>query len=197
MTAKTRVPAGAAVLQEDVTEAIAAAAFAELAEVGYGRLSIEAVARRAGVGKTAVYRRWPAKSAMVIDLVTQVAVRAADTPDTGTLHGDVVAYLEITRDALDHPLVARIAPDLLAEAHRNPELAEALATGVGGARRERVAAILHRAVARGELPADTDVALGLDLLAGPLYWRTAIVREPTGPDYVRRLADKVVAALAA
>jgi AcrR family transcriptional regulator len=56
-----RAPAGAAVLRGDITAAIRNAVMHELAEVGYGRLSIEAVARRAGVGKTAIYRRWSNK----------------------------------------------------------------------------------------------------------------------------------------
>ncbi|YCK39945.1 TetR/AcrR family transcriptional regulator [Actinomadura sp. ATCC 39365] len=193
----TRKPAGAAVLQQDVTDAIATAAFAELAETGYGRLSIESVARRAGVGKTAVYRRWSSKQAMVMDLITQVAVRAADTPDTGTLRGDVLAFLTITDQALRHPLVARIVPDMFAEATRSPEVAVVLREQVGGARRNKVAAILYRAIERGELPADIDIELGLDLLAGPLYWGVNISQAPPSPERTQRLADKIIAALAA
>ena len=60
-TEKRRVPAGAAVLRDDNTTAIRGAVLEELAAVGYGRLSIEAVARRAGVSKTAIYRRWRSK----------------------------------------------------------------------------------------------------------------------------------------
>ena len=65
------MPTGAAVLRGHITEAIRHAAAAELASVGYGRLSIEAVARRAGVAKTAVYRRWGSKLDMVLELVTE------------------------------------------------------------------------------------------------------------------------------
>src|SRR5688572_31564530 len=68
-----RAPAGAAVLRGEITEAIRGALMQELAEVGYGRLSIEAVARRAGVGKTAVYRRWNSKLEMVLEIVSTVA----------------------------------------------------------------------------------------------------------------------------
>lgn len=67
-------PAGAAVLRQDVTEAIRAAVLEELAAVGFARMSIEAVARRAGVGKTAVYRRWKSKLHLVLDLVGAFAV---------------------------------------------------------------------------------------------------------------------------
>src|SRR4029450_9476488 len=71
-TAK-RAPAGAAVLRGDITVAIRNAVMQELAEVGYGRLSIEAVARRAGVGKTAIYRRWRNKLEMVLETISAVA----------------------------------------------------------------------------------------------------------------------------
>lgn len=193
----TRTPAGAAVLQQDVTDAITAAVFAELAETGYARLSIEGVARRAGVGKTAVYRRWAGKKEMVLDLVAEYAVRTADTPDTGTLRGDVLAYLDATDRALRHPLTARIVPDLFAEAARTPELAAFLRERVAAARRDTVAGILRRAVERGELPGGTDVDLGLDLLAGPLYWRAAVLGAPADAKRLARLADKITAALAA
>jgi len=78
-------PAGAAVLQESVTSAILRAAFAEMAESGYARMSMDAVARRAGVGKAAIYRRWSSKQEMVVALTAQIGVPLADTADTGSL----------------------------------------------------------------------------------------------------------------
>ncbi|MFI7462351.1 TetR/AcrR family transcriptional regulator [Nonomuraea sp. NPDC049646] len=190
-------PPGGPVLQDAVTEAIRAAFFEELAEAGYGRLSLEAVARRAGSGKAAIYRRWKSKEAMTIDLVTQVATTAADTPDTGTLRGDVLAFLTATDAALRHPLASRIVPDLLAAGAHHPNIAASLRDKVAGTRREKVAGILRRAMERGELPPGTDLELGLDLLAGPLYWSTTVRRAPLDPARLARLADKVVAALAA
>ncbi|NEE30970.1 helix-turn-helix transcriptional regulator, partial [Streptomyces sp. SID7982] len=77
---RRRAPAGAAVLREDVTDAIRAAVFEELAAVGFARMSIEGIARRAGVGKTAVYRRWKSKLALVLDLVAAVAAQGMPAP---------------------------------------------------------------------------------------------------------------------
>jgi AcrR family transcriptional regulator len=193
----TRKPAGAALPRPGVTRAIAAATFAELAEAGYGRLSIEAVARRAGVGKTAIYRRWPSKHAMVFDLIGRAAVHVADAPDTGTLRGDVLAFLTGADQALRHPLLSRIVPDLLAEASRDPRTAEILERRVGEVRRQRVAQILHRAIERGELPDDTDIDLGLNFLAGPVYLRVAINRAEPDPERLNRMTDKIIAALRA
>lgn len=100
---RTRKPAGAAVMQPQVTAAIRTAAFEELADVGYGKLSMEAVARRAGVSKPTLYRRWPGKEQLVLSLVAEVAVDAADTPDTGSLRGDIRAFLEAAAAGLTHP----------------------------------------------------------------------------------------------
>src|SRR5260370_17176789 len=106
---------GGPVLQTEVTDAITNAFFEELAEVGYGRLSIDAVARRAGVGKAAIYRRWKSKLDITVALISKVAVGAIDVPDTGTLHDDVREYLNRGREALTHRLATKIIPDLLAD----------------------------------------------------------------------------------
>lgn len=193
-----RPPAGAAALREDVTAAITAAAFEELAETGYARMSMDAVARRAGVGKAALYRRWDSKDAMLIGIVAR-AVRegALIQVDTGTLRGDVEAYLRATADQLGNRLVSRIAPDLLAESPRNPALASAMRAVIAGPRRESAGALLSRAVDRGELPADLDHDLALDLLVAPLGFRLLALRGAVDDDYLRRLADATVAALKA
>ncbi len=123
---RRRAPAGAAVLREDVTEAIRAAVFEELAAVGYARMSIEGIARRAGVGKTAVYRRWRSKLHLVLDIVSALAVQGLPAPDTGSLEGDLRLLYEVTSRALRHPVASQIIPDLQAEAARNPDIAEAM-----------------------------------------------------------------------
>ncbi|MFI5782408.1 TetR/AcrR family transcriptional regulator [Nocardia sp. NPDC051570] len=192
-----RTPAGAAVMQPQVTAAIRAAAFTELAEVGYGKLSMEAVARRAGVSKPTLYRRWPSKQQLVLALIAEVAVTAAETPDTGTLRGDLRAFLEVTAAGLAHPLAARIIPDLLAEAVRTPALAEALGTGLGEQRRERVAELLRRGIERGELPGDLNIELALDFTVAPLFWRQTLRGGTTDPGYLDELTEMVLHALRA
>ncbi|MFB7668925.1 TetR-like C-terminal domain-containing protein [Kitasatospora sp. NPDC056138] len=191
-----RLPGGP-VLQDSLTEALSVAFFEELASVGYARLSLEAVAKRAGAGKAAIYRRWPSKLEMTVALISQVAVDAPEITDSGTLRGDVLAFLAETAGALRHRLPSKIIPDLLAESTRNPELAQALFTAVRDTRRVKATGLLERAVGRGELPADVDRELALDFLAGPLYWRLAVVHTPTAPDYLERLTDKLLAAFAA
>jgi AcrR family transcriptional regulator len=192
-----RAPAGAAVLREDLTDAIREAVLEELAEHGYGRMSIEGVARRAGVGKTTIYRRWDSKLQMVIDVVSAVAVQGLMLPDTGTLRGDLRAILGVASMALRHPLASQIIPDLLAEAARNPDIAGTLQTALRDTQLGFSTAVLERAVARGELPENADVQLALDLAIGPLYWRVAVVRSKLPKGYIDDLATRVAAALTA
>jgi AcrR family transcriptional regulator len=192
--APPRRTSGGPVLQQEVTDAISAAFFEELADVGYGRLSIDAVAKRAGVGKAAIYRRWRSKLDITVALVSEVAVAAIDVPDTGSLRGDIRQYLDNGRAALCHPLAQKIIPDLLAESPRNPALADALLEKVRNPRRIRAALLFERAVERGELGERTDIEMCMDFLAGPLYWRLAVVRSATADDYLDRLTDKIIAA---
>ncbi|WP_240503204.1 TetR/AcrR family transcriptional regulator [Streptomyces prasinopilosus] len=195
---RRRAPAGAAVLREDVTEAIRAAVFEELAAVGYARMSIEGIARRAGVGKTAVYRRWRSKLHLVLDLVSALAVQGLPTPDTGSLEGDLRLLYEVTSRALRHPVASQILPDLQAEAARNPDIAEALQKALREGQDGVAKGIVTAAQERGEVRPGVDHDLALDLISGPLYWRSVIIRSPKLPKgYLAALTRATAAALKA
>jgi AcrR family transcriptional regulator len=192
-----RAPAGAAVLRGDITVAIRNAVMHELAEVGYGRLSIEAVARRAGVGKTAVYRRWSNKLEMVLEIVSDVAGRSVPLPDTGSFAGDLQLLMMIVSRALQHRIASQIIPDLMAEAARNPQIAETLQKALRTHQQAAGDKLIGQAVARGELPEGTDPEMAVDLILGPLYWRLAVARIPVNDDYLEKLIVALTAALRA
>ncbi|MFI1212118.1 TetR/AcrR family transcriptional regulator [Streptomyces sp. NPDC020802] len=195
---RRRAPAGAAVLREDVTEAIRTAVFEELASVGYARMSIEGIARRAGVGKTAVYRRWRSKLHLVLDLVSAVAVQGLPVPDTGTLEGDLRLLYEVTSRALRHPVASQVIPDLQAEAARNPEIAEAMRKALREGQESVASGIVAAAQARGEVRTGIDGELALDVISGPLYWRAVVIRGPKPPKgHLEGLTRATVAALKA
>ncbi|MEV8315183.1 TetR/AcrR family transcriptional regulator [Streptomyces sp. NPDC059900] len=194
---RRRAPAGAAVLREDVTEAIRAAVFEELAAVGYARMSIEGIARRAGVGKTAVYRRWRSKLHLVLDLVSAIAVQGLPMPDSGSLEGDLRLLYEVTSRALRHPVASQVIPDLQAEAARNPEIAEAMQKALREGQHGVANGIVRAAVARGEVRDGVDEDLALDLVSGPLYWRSVVVRAELPKGYLGSLATATAAALRA
>ncbi|WBB52061.1 TetR/AcrR family transcriptional regulator [Verrucosispora sp. WMMD573] len=196
MTAeKRRAPAGAAVLRGEITSAIRRALMQELAAVGYGRLSIEAVARRAGVSKTAIYRRWNSKLDLVLDVVSAAASRKLPMLDTGTLDGDVRLLLLVVSGALGHPVASQIIPDLLAEAARNPQIAGTLQGALKDYQDRIGKIVIGRAVERGELPGGADPRIAADLIVGPIYWRMAIARSPLDPAELDRMARAAVAAL--
>ncbi|MEU6402400.1 TetR/AcrR family transcriptional regulator [Streptomyces sp. NPDC046985] len=185
-------------LQTPVTAAIASAAFDELAENGWQGLSMDAVARRAGVGKAALYRRWPSKDAMLMDLIGEAVARnLPDLPDSGDLRRDVRAFLDLTVAQVADPRMPRIGLDLLAEYVRNPAFSEELRRTVAQPRREAAATILNRAVERGELPAGIDISLAVDLMISPLVLRLVISGEPVDEAVLDRMTSMIIAGAAA
>lgn len=182
-------------LRGEITTAIRTAVVQELAAVGYGRLSIEAVARRAGVAKTAIYRRWSSKLEMVLELVAGVAEKSLPLPDTGSLRGDIELVLRAAARGLQHPVASQIIPDLLAEASRNPQLGQTLQAALRLNQRDVGELLVRRAIDRGELPAGADPDAAVDLVVGPIYWRLAISRTPLPEAYLSRLAAAAAAAI--
>ncbi len=183
-------------LDDRVTAAIRDAFFEELAADGYGRISVDSIVRRARVSKAAVYRRWPSKDEMATALITDIAVHTIATPDSGSLRGDVVAFLTATHDAMRHPLAARIIPAVLAEAIRNPALAKLLRQTVETPRRTNAEHMLRRAIDRGELPPDCDLELALDHMIGALYFHALVRQRDLDRPAIGRLADGLIAAIA-
>lgn len=176
-----------------VTAAILDATLSELAEHGFGAMTVDAVAKRAGVGKGAIYRRWPAKIEMTAAAMRTLALPAEPAPDTGSLHGDVLALLRDVNRWIGDERMRRLYPDLLAEAQRNPVLAEALMDTVGRPRRERAHDILDRAATRGEIGADADSELLVDAMGALVFWRLIAVFRPVTSDYLERVACAICA----
>ncbi|WP_080640703.1 TetR/AcrR family transcriptional regulator [Salinispora arenicola] len=196
-TERKRAPAGAAVLRDDITATIRDAVMQELAVVGYARLSIEAVARRAGVSKSAVYRRWSSKLDLVLEIVGSVVGKRVQLPDAGSLTGDLQLVCMTMCRALRHPLASQIIPDLLAEAARNPQIGRTLHEALRTYQEAMGERLINRAIVRGELPGGVDYSFATDLIVGPVYWRLAVARMPLEPDEVPRLASAMVGALRA
>lgn len=172
-----------------VTEAIADAAVDELVEHGYAKLAMEKVARRAGVGKHTLYRRWPTKVELVTEVLARLSVPEVPAPDTGTLRGDIRAMLDAVLHWLTDPRIRAILPSLIAEYDRNPALAQAAATHIGGPRRAWGRSVLERA----QVPVD-QIDMILDLMAAPTYWRLVHDR-PVDDEYLDRLTDMIMAGI--
>lgn len=194
--ATERVATGGAALRQRVTDAITEATFAELAESGYARMSMDAVARRAGVGKAALYRRWPSKKEMLAELIREAVEQTLPpTPTTGALHTDLRELLGTIRGQLTTPLVSSIGPGLLAEIRHTSALANVLHTSVAAPRRAAARVMLQAAIDRGELPTLLDLELALDLLIAPLVFRILIMDDTSDDDYLDTLTTAIEAAL--
>ena len=191
---RKKPPSGAALMKPTLTDALVHAFFEEWALRGFAALSLEAVAKRAGAGKAALYRRWPSKLAMAREVLDLIAVDLTATPEQDTLAADVMALLVAIRRALRHPIIRRIVSDLNAELARSTEFAAAMRP-FQEARRARGEALLRRAMARGELSANLDIDMANDLLIAPLYWRMAVVMGHADRIYLDRLAAVIVAGL--
>ncbi|MFW2853585.1 TetR/AcrR family transcriptional regulator [Sphingomonas sp. TX0543] len=191
---QARAPSGAAVMRVEVTEALTRAFFQEWARTGYSGLSLERVARSAGVGKAALYRRWPEKAAMASYLLSRVGLTITDVDAQGSLEDDLKATLFAIRRVLRHRAVKRILMDLHAEIERTPALERAIRP-FQRARRERIDALIDRAIARGELAPSIDRGTAADLIAAPLYWRLAVLGGRSDRAHIERLARMITAAL--
>jgi AcrR family transcriptional regulator len=157
----------------EAERAILEATLALVTEVGLTRLSIEAVAARAGVGKATIYRRWSSKETLFRDAFATVTRELEPPPDRGSV---VDEWDELLGDEAQSfaPRARMVLPLLLAEAAEDPELFEAVRGTLIAPRRAAARTVLERGVARGEIRDDVDLELLIDTLAGPLIYRSLI-----------------------
>ena len=154
-------------------QAIIRATLELLLEGGYGRLTMEAVRARAGVGKATIYRRWQSKEELVRDAIVSLH-EDLGTPDTGSLRGDYAELARMVLASAERSGAATFAPRLLAESVGNPELHRIFYAHLVEPRRRVTHEMLEQAVARGEIRDDVDLELVVDLLAGPVVYRLLI-----------------------
>jgi AcrR family transcriptional regulator len=162
------------------------AALAVFADEGYAGVTIEAVAARAGVGKASIYRRYANKAELIVDAV-RCGVGVEDLyPDTGDLRADLVAMMA--------PLVARLRRrdrvllTFAVERVLNPELDAEFQRSVIGMKRLHIHRLVEAAVARGDLPAGTDLDLVSEVVPA-LIWHHALNDLPVSDDLVERAVD--------
>jgi AcrR family transcriptional regulator len=154
---------------EEAHRAILAAVVALLPEHGLKGLTIEAVAARAGVGKTTIYRRWDTKNELIVEALQQLPP-PGPPPDTGSLAGDLEAVVALQRDRLEASALPRMMPRVLADASEDPELhADIVRTAVMPLR-AILEEFVERAITRGELREDVDRESLVDVLHSvPVY----------------------------
>lgn len=178
---------------EKVRTAVLAATLAELNATGYAGLTVEAVAQRAGVHKTTVYRRWQDRETLVVEALGEQIAEKISIPDTGALESDLIALARaFVRWATSQQGQALLAA-FFSDAVRISEIAEARNRVFRG-RLERARPVITRAIKRGELPENTDPGAVVKMLVAPLYLRLLV----TGEVVNEAVADQAArAALAA
>jgi AcrR family transcriptional regulator len=175
-------------------EAIVKATIDLLGEVGYAKLTIEAIAALAEVGKTTIYRRWRSKGLLVVEVLAGM-IELGPLPDTGDTREDLLAFLADVVKVLDEPLVGQSIPGLANDLPTDGKLASEFRERIIGPRRERISIIMRRAAARGDVPADLDTELVTDMLLGPLLWRTMLTEQPRDRVALARIVDHVLSGL--
>ena len=174
--------------------AILAATVVLLERVGYKRLTIDAIAARAGVGKQTIYRWWPNKAALVMEAFIAAGEERVPEPDTGDLVADLEAILfpVFAQNAAYDRGTALANKGMMAEAQFDPafhRVYAALHRSWWGPLRN----VLQRAKERGELRPDVEIQALIDLMLGASWYRVLLEHAPLDRDFAHLLIRTVVA----
>ncbi|MER7562884.1 TetR/AcrR family transcriptional regulator [Streptomyces sp. NPDC097941] len=156
--------------------------------VPLAELSIERIARTAGVGKATIYRRWSGKEELFVDVVRTAEPPDAELPGT-SMRDDLVALLEQLRQRGLMTRSSALLHSVFAQMKSSPKVWDAYHTLVVAPRRRKQIAILRRGQANGELRTDIDVELVNDLIVGPMLFRT--IMQPNA-DLPEGLSEQIV-----
>jgi AcrR family transcriptional regulator len=166
------------------------AAIEELGHVGYGALTIESVAARAGVGKSTIYRHWPGKLALVEDAFRTLKATAA-IPEGGTIRERIIGFLEQVAKLVEESTYSSCMPALIDAAERDPQVRK-FHCEFSGERRAVLVDVLRDAIESGELAKNADPELLADALIGPIVLRRLMFFEPFDPRLVPDLVDQIL-----
>lgn len=161
-----------------------------LAEGGYGATSVEAVARRAKVGKQTIYRWWPARADLVLEYLIAFPAESP-LPDEGSLEADLRAYLTDTLANWTAQGFGPVVAALMAEAQNDHRFREIFFRELIASRRAALWDLLARGQMRGELAADRDLGLLADLIYGPIWYRLLLGHAALDERFVRALLHEL------
>src|SRR5262245_58193150 len=170
------------------------AALALLAKGGYTAATIDEISARSGVAKTTIYRRWPNRAALVVDVLLRLAAVTAPPPAKGEpLRALRTEMSQVAAAAGQLP--GQILASLIGEAQRDPEVRDALVQGLFKPRRNASASTIREAQLSGALRDGISPGVAVDLLFGPIFYRRLLRHEPTSEDYVRQVYEAAMQGL--
>lgn len=163
-----------------------------LLDVGYDRLTMDAVARKARASKATLYRRWESKPSLVIDAL----IRAKDMPepqvrDTGSLRGDLLAAF-CGRQGMAGSRASSVMGAVITAVSTDPDFAEMFRERFIGPKLAVSRAIYARAIERGEIPADVDLEIIGPALSGVVLHRMYILGLPPDNSTIERVIDHLI-----
>lgn len=167
------------------------ATLAELVEFGYAALTLEGIARRAGVHKTTLYRRWGTREELVLEAMLERAGKHISVPDTGSLREDLKELARTAAANAASPDVAAMARAVAAESPRDSKLAAANSR-FWAERLALDAVIVERAMERGEVAAGSDPAQVIESVLGPIHLRLLLTGEPVDRAFLDGVVDAIV-----
>ncbi|WP_037840829.1 TetR/AcrR family transcriptional regulator [Streptomyces sp. NRRL WC-3549] len=164
-------------------------------EKGYGRVTVEAIAARAGVSKKTIYRWWPSKGAVLLEAFIDAFVGATPFVDTGDIALDLRTHINSAVRIASTPPYGPAYAGILSEVHYDDALAEAVQEQLVGPRFSAAEARLRKARDQGQIPADADLPLAVEMLYGPVYYRHVLRKPPQDEATVAALVDHVLRSL--
>jgi len=178
-------------------QAILGAAAELVAEVGFPKLTIEAIAARAGVGKQTIYRWWPSKGAVVFDAMLSGMSEDGDLslPDTGDLAADLRLVLRGTVAEMADPAFQAPGRAMTTEIQSDPVLAREYRERLLGPNLEAAKARLRSAQETGEVGRNVDLDVAVEMIFGPVYYRWLLRLGPLDDAYADAVAGLAVAGL--
>ncbi|MEY9928247.1 AcrR family transcriptional regulator [Catenulispora sp. GP43] len=179
-------------LDPEREQAILGATLELLAETGYEALRLDAVASRAKASKATLYRHWPGKAELVVDAIQCYEQDdLSKDADTGTLRGDILATLTGIRDLLTGDL-GQLMAGLMAALQKDPDLAAAVRSSMVEDKQQVTQGMLARAIARGELPADTDPTVFPEIAPAVMFMRIFVNGQPVDDPFLIHLTDNIL-----
>jgi AcrR family transcriptional regulator len=164
-------------------------------KVGYDSMSIEAIAATAGVGKQTIYRWWPSKAAVVLDMWAPDIHQRIDFPDTGDVAADLKTQIKAVMDLGNDPFFGPSFRALVADSQHDEALATQLLDRIFRPRSAACKERLRRGQEAGQLAPDLDLDLAVDLLYGGFYHRYLLRIAPLSHEWVEAIVDAALTGL--